>query len=67
MQFRGGNFPWMSWMSNHYYLYGGGGMTSMDAKEYNFGSIKPGNSVRFAHDHIEQPASASKCWKVGYK
>ena len=23
-----------------------------------------GNSVRFAHDHIEQPTSASKCWKV---
>ena len=29
-------------MSNHFYLYGAAGFTSMEAKEYNFGSVKPG-------------------------
>ena len=40
----------MSWMSNHFYLYGGAGYTSMEAKEYNFGSIKPGT----LHPHMSQ-------------
>ena len=42
IRYRMGNVPWMSWMSNHFYIYGGDGFTSFEAKEYNFGSVKPG-------------------------
>ena len=42
IQYRVGNIPIISWMSNHFYLYGAAGFTSMEAKEYNFGSVKPG-------------------------
>ena len=48
MQYRIGNIPFISWMSNHFYVYGGAGFTSMEAKEYNFGSVKPGT----LHPHI---------------
>ena len=50
MQYRVGNIPFISWMSNHFYVYGGAGFTSMEAKEYNFGSVKPGT----LHPHIPQ-------------
>merc|ERR1711990_376025 len=55
--------PIFSFMSNSLYLIGGGNFCSYELRQYNFGSLKPGTSIRFVQDHIENPTSAARCWK----
>ena len=58
------NLPLLSFMGNGMYLIGAGNFASFELRGLNWGALKPGVSIRFVQDHIENPTSASRCWKV---
>ena len=56
--------PGGSFFSAHIHMTGSDNGNSLEMREENFGSLKPGATIRDMHSHYDQPTGASKCWKV---